>query len=958
MTELQPRNPMAAAKPLPHISCPTKYNIIIRLWPFASHKLLESLRRASSTSPLAHKHLQDFIHYAYAFYTGIPLNPFESGWLEALGNLARYKMSVAAMVVSGADSGVALTADTVPELICSQSPLFPHLPPEIGNSPSPSIGYFLDDIPHDVRTKPLVSSVLAAESSVAGSYQQHGHDHKCLEGATRLVNSQAEAYTHIPVPVCRGPGTLVVVALSLPSLEPSMFGHSAPISIDNSDSGRPPSARSQWPAVKVRNAEDDKVPSGSGPISNVSVIVAVTEREIKEKVLSLRKKQGGKRKRKDLDDADATYPAKRATRTRGKVVNGSLCECAWVAVTCGWLEPPAVSSTLTAIITYCALFLCDGCGGTFPKKTESGLCHRCHALENIGHGDMTALQMIPQCLDCGKIGKNISNSKCVTCVRQAIMILSMFEDAEAKTLQNAQNVRTSASLVRTEAWKNRTGSQMPRDAPPAPSPARNLATRDNRYINVHTTPYLLGKKNKTSYTRMGSLSRAYKESFHFEEMVEDTMHSWGPAWDAVHNASLIRSEITVFWHNNLALQPGSSDGTLGNFYDIHSQLYNSPVFLKVPAKFKGAVKEPAIVLSFFIDIDAFNERTGSRSMQATVVKRRRTDDDSDEPLAKRTALQSIPLTSNYIGLKVPAKNARSTTTVELQFVSAKTAGGNVSMFPWLGAESVTGRLSNEALQTGKDMAVFELEIDNVLYVAKRCRTVATDSDSLMEHTRTLLGVIANLWETKQMLESFYAAADDVDSLGDVDSQLAVHDTFFAVELVSAEHPPSVASGFSAETLKAMQEGIEPEPELEHQICWLIQRRTGNVCERWNLMNSDKLPDARGKLGTTLAAFSHFLATSMARNVEWNASKIHLLSHFQTASGRLPHQKGFGKLIIDANFQNSIRSAPKARALDIGRNGVKMVLDAHVCNRICDILLLTEEDEKEKTDLDQDDDIAQ
>ena len=41
---------------------PTKYKIIVRLWTYAFHKLLESLRRAAFASPLALEHLQDFIY--------------------------------------------------------------------------------------------------------------------------------------------------------------------------------------------------------------------------------------------------------------------------------------------------------------------------------------------------------------------------------------------------------------------------------------------------------------------------------------------------------------------------------------------------------------------------------------------------------------------------------------------------------------------------------------------------------------------------------------------------------------------------------------------------------------------------------------------------------------------------------------------------------------------------------
>lgn len=112
------------------------------------------------------------------------------------------------------------------------------------------------------------------------------------------------------------PGRL---ALSLPPLEPSYFGHSTPISIDDSDSGRR-SARSRRPAAKLRDAEEDEPPSRP-VISNVSAIAAVAAREIKEKA-SPRKRRGGggagaKRKRKDVDDGDATYPAKRTRNPRG-----------------------------------------------------------------------------------------------------------------------------------------------------------------------------------------------------------------------------------------------------------------------------------------------------------------------------------------------------------------------------------------------------------------------------------------------------------------------------------------------------------------------------------------------------------------------------------------------------------------------------------------------------------------
>lgn len=62
---------LAQSVPVSHRVIPTKYNIIICLWSHAFHKLLEALRRASFSSPLALGHLQEFIYYALTFYTAL-----------------------------------------------------------------------------------------------------------------------------------------------------------------------------------------------------------------------------------------------------------------------------------------------------------------------------------------------------------------------------------------------------------------------------------------------------------------------------------------------------------------------------------------------------------------------------------------------------------------------------------------------------------------------------------------------------------------------------------------------------------------------------------------------------------------------------------------------------------------------------------------------------------------------
>ncbi|KAI0262907.1 hypothetical protein BC834DRAFT_889594 [Gloeopeniophorella convolvens] len=96
---------------------PEKYNIITRLWTNGFHRLLENLRRSSLGSKIAMEYLQEFIYYAYTFYTALlerePLLGFRSGWLEALGDLARYRMAIAAMIPAPAQPSSTLTVAAI-----------------------------------------------------------------------------------------------------------------------------------------------------------------------------------------------------------------------------------------------------------------------------------------------------------------------------------------------------------------------------------------------------------------------------------------------------------------------------------------------------------------------------------------------------------------------------------------------------------------------------------------------------------------------------------------------------------------------------------------------------------------------------------------------------------------------------------------------------------------------------
>lgn len=95
---LDPKNP-PGLRPFP-----VKYNIPVRLWQTGFHAILERLRFAwMSNNPFALDLLTDFIYDGYQFYTELledqTLSTFRTAWIEALGDLARYRMAVASALI-------------------------------------------------------------------------------------------------------------------------------------------------------------------------------------------------------------------------------------------------------------------------------------------------------------------------------------------------------------------------------------------------------------------------------------------------------------------------------------------------------------------------------------------------------------------------------------------------------------------------------------------------------------------------------------------------------------------------------------------------------------------------------------------------------------------------------------------------------------------------------------------
>jgi len=104
---------------------PEKCNIMIHLWTNCFYHLLENLLRSSFSSQIAYEYLQEFIYYAYTFYFML-FKRNKLSWIivQALGNLAQYRIVIVTMVPSVPPPSFVLYLDWGSQTVCPPPPSF------------------------------------------------------------------------------------------------------------------------------------------------------------------------------------------------------------------------------------------------------------------------------------------------------------------------------------------------------------------------------------------------------------------------------------------------------------------------------------------------------------------------------------------------------------------------------------------------------------------------------------------------------------------------------------------------------------------------------------------------------------------------------------------------------------------------------------------------------------------
>lgn len=160
-------------------------------------------------------------------------------------------------------------------------------------------------------SRPSLSKAISQHvfsSSPSSSLQVSGTKFEAIGTAMLTKRSKYSLRPPLPLPLYHPLGRL---ALSLPLLDPASVG----LPVRSADSNRRISARARRPVAKLlRDGVDE----------DFALITAepIVEVETREKSTSRKRKaaNGSKRKRKEIDDGDAAYPAK---RTRALSLRGA-----------------------------------------------------------------------------------------------------------------------------------------------------------------------------------------------------------------------------------------------------------------------------------------------------------------------------------------------------------------------------------------------------------------------------------------------------------------------------------------------------------------------------------------------------------------------------------------------------------------------------------------------------------
>ncbi|KAJ7501191.1 kinase-like domain-containing protein, partial [Mycena galericulata] len=556
----------------------------------------------------------------------------------------------------------------------------------------------------------------------------------------------------------------------------------------------------------------------------------------------------------------------------------------------------------------------ESCGGTFDHKSSPGLCAACYmAVKDTERAEL--MKDWPQCTGCSAQLKLLKGPRCGTCLKKDQQIVPPLGtqdqnrqpdiDAATKTLQDLQaEARRNAMQART---LQKGGSKAPVGSA---SLQVAIAKGVSRQITVYLVP-MTSSSTRTEASRiLANASRSFPEDLPMSDALTHLLRHWNLDWEKECSESLTPEHISLRLLGNLGIQPHSTIGTLGQFFDTHDRIHgNHPKkILQGPATLR--LPPPAIYLEGFISVnDTRRTENGKLARQLRSLSRLN--------LARQSALGRL---SAPLPLRSEFGDVPGFSKVSFVFASVSIAQDGAVTIAW------------PAL--GRDETAPSVIFDGLPWVAKRFFNIGSGEGDvdIQENHNQVVKEATRLSKTAYFLKRFIAEAKRQGV--DIEEGIEVTDFKLGIEVIEDGSGPSEASGFSPEQYQtALEAQHDPASDpTSHNanpglVIWLFEPRRSSKAKHWSGTN-EYPPWHQNKLGSTLNAFTHY---AYIFSLESTA-----LCDLQTST--VINDKGDGIQVLFDVMTHTLDGSSGVG--DHGETGIQTFLEKHECVNRCNHLRLS------------------
>ncbi|KAK7035081.1 kinase-like domain-containing protein [Favolaschia claudopus] len=467
-------------------------------------------------------------------------------------------------------------------------------------------------------------------------------------------------------------------------------------------------------------------------------------------------------------------------------------------------------------------------------------------------------------------------------------------DPSTKSIERVQaDARRAAMLARTlHKGSQKSGSSVP----------VGTAKGVPRQISVYLAPATSAARTDAS-RMLSNATRSFPE-----DVLMDVIGTWTGTKSL---GTVLLHHIALRLLGNVGVEPHSTLGTLGHFFDVHDRIHgNHPKkMLQGPPTLK--LRSPAIYLEIIFHTHGFISEIRKRKLSTassnvtSVVKRTRSQLTTDSFAPLRSEIGELPDLSKVSFLFATISVARD---------------GSVDItFPDLAATPSVCILQDSPLGQGKTKNVYKVIYEGMPWVAKRFKDIGAGEGQveIAENTAHLMEEVTRLGKTDIYLKGFVAEANDR-----------------GTAVIPPPHLESSLDQYQAacNTTADSESGVSAV-----KILWLFEPRRTTKVEHWSGTNECPAWPQK-KLGSTLNAFTHY--------VYQISQETTVLADLQTSAA--VNENGDG---LNVRFDVMMHTTNGASGVgDHGQEGIDHFVDSHECVERCAGLKLSREGFKKGLEL--------